>query len=397
MTELHFDLPGDLALPVEVYDTELRLVGRALSEASVPVGPGTYFVEARLPDGSRLQRAVEVAGEAELRVSLGEAGRLLMTSHAASALPETFAEAYRLRGLSYGRTPAERAARTPVARLAHYRVDGLTGWRQVGEERVVARPGPLELPEAGVGALGLSVGGGTMAIVPIPGERADLLRFALAQVAGSAKLELRTRLDNDAGDALLGFLGHDLVEDARLMATSPALSAEALLAGKAGDPIAAAAGAFALLRIDDLDRLHDWTANLANWFPWLPDGAVVRAEHLGRVGEHEAAAELLCEVPRRGLPVLSVGLAVAVDRLRTYAAYWPEREELREALVTLSRYALATDPNRPVTTFSGADPDSPEPSDPRGGPDPGADHPQAEALSVPAPAVVVAKEEKWYA
>jgi hypothetical protein len=35
------------------------------------------------------------------------------------------------------------------------------------------------------------------------------------------------------------------------------------------DPIAAAVGAYALLRFAELDRLHDWTANLYDRFPYL--------------------------------------------------------------------------------------------------------------------------------
>ena len=55
-----------------------------------------------------------------------------------------------------------------------------------------------------------------------------------------------------------------------------ARSAEALLQGKVANPVGAALGGYALLRLNELDRLHDWPDNLAAWFAWLPDGAVSR-------------------------------------------------------------------------------------------------------------------------
>ena len=97
--------------------------------------------------------------------------------------------------------------------------------------------------------------------------------------------------------------------------------AEELLRQKAGDPVAAAAGAYALLYLGELDRLHDWTMNLADWFPWLPDGTVIAAEHRAREGDHDRARQLLREldyVDGALVPWLSAGLFYTCDRLRTY-------------------------------------------------------------------------------
>ena len=88
---------------------------------------------------------------------------------------------------------------------------------------------------------------------------------------------------------------------------SPAVVSEDLLYGKVADPIAACVGAYTLLRLGELDRLHEWTENLKNWFDWLPDGLAIRAEHLARRGQHAQALEnLLFKTPSLFVDVLGV-------------------------------------------------------------------------------------------
>jgi hypothetical protein len=60
---------------------------------------------------------------------------------------------------------------------------------------------------------------------------------------------------------------------------------ERALRDKRRSPVAAAIAATVLLRCGALAELHDWPRNLANWFPWLPDGAVLWAETLLRRDE----------------------------------------------------------------------------------------------------------------
>ena len=63
------------------------------------------------------------------------------------------------------------------------------------------------------------------------------------------------------------------------------------------------------LRLGQLDRLHHWPRNLADWFPWLPDGAVIAGEESALEGDHAAAIEQRLRGGRRGLPVFSAGLS----------------------------------------------------------------------------------------
>jgi hypothetical protein len=57
---------------------------------------------------------------------------------------------------------------------------------------------------------------------------------------------------------------------------------EQTLSDKRRSPLAAAIATTVLLRCNALDYLHDWPRNLADWFPWLPDGAILWAETLVR-------------------------------------------------------------------------------------------------------------------
>lgn len=367
MTELYFEMARDVDLPIEVYDSELRLVGRSLSSAAVSVTPGTYFVEARLPDGSQLHRTVEVAGEAAHEVVLGELPREdrfgMRSPGLATEEAPTIRETMTRRGPGLVYAEQEMLGQ-PLGLLATFRLEALGGWQPVEQRPIPPWTGrwTVTLPDAGVGAIGLERADGSMTIVRVPEEQGHLLQFEIVGDRERGPLELRGRVASEPANALLSFLNLDLIEDAEVLTHSQELQGEELLRGKLADPLAAAAGALALLRMNALDRLHDWTSNLALWFPWLPDGAIVRAEHLARVGRHEEAANLLREVPRRGLPVLSLAFASGVDRLRTYAGFWPDDRELKRALVILTRYAMATDFSQTVTTFSGRAPDSPEPA-----------------------------------
>jgi len=84
--------------------------------------------------------------------------------------------------------------------------------------------------------------------------------------------------------------------------------------------VAAALGGYALLRAGQLDRLHHWPRNLADWFPWLPDGAVIAGEEAALEGDHTLAIKYVCDAGGRGLPVFGAGLSLLASRLREYSA-----------------------------------------------------------------------------
>ena len=87
-------------------------------------------------------------------------------------------------------------------------------------------------------------------------------------------------------------------------------TAEQLLQGKMADPIGAIIGGYALLKLHELDRMHDWPDNLANWFETLPDGAVIAGAVAARRGDDEAAGNWFKKAMERGIPIFSEGLSL---------------------------------------------------------------------------------------
>jgi hypothetical protein len=171
-------------------------------------------------------------------------------------------------------------------------------------------------------------------------------------------------LENKMADLLLRYSQKGYQEQAALTATT--IDAEQLLMGKFEDPIAAAVGAYSLLRFGELERLHEWTVNLQERFAWLPDGAAIRGEHLARRGNHAEALTSFLKLSDRGLPLFSDGLSYAVERLRLYLGLKEgtfEEEKLHQArslLETLHCFAACTDFREPITTFTGLTPHMPD-------------------------------------
>jgi hypothetical protein len=180
------------------------------------------------------------------------------------------------------------------------------------------------------------------------------------------KYSMEVYLKNTSADLLLRYWEQGMWQLAAGVANSTAISAEELLNQKRRHPIAAAVGAYALLRLGELERLHDWTENLKNWFDWLPDGLAIRGEHLARLGKHEEALRVFCELPMRGLPCFSDGLSYTVDRLRLYLSFGEEHfkaEDLKQAasvLALLDPFVAFANFRKPLLTYTGLDPAKPD-------------------------------------
>lgn len=180
------------------------------------------------------------------------------------------------------------------------------------------------------------------------------------------KYSMDVYLKNTSADLLLCYWERGLWQLAAGVANSAAISAKELLYQKQQHPIAAAVGAYALLRLGELERLHDWAENLKNWFDWLPDGVAIRGEQLARLGKHEEALRVFCELPGRGLPYFSDGLSYTVDRLRLYLSFGEKHfkaEDLKQAasvLALLDPFVAFADFRTPLLTYTGLDPGKPD-------------------------------------
>jgi hypothetical protein len=349
VSELSFDLPSrqeDVA--VDVYDADLQLVGRRLSSDRILVDPGTYFVIGRLPDGSELHTSVRV-GEAE-------------PARAELAPPAPPADDDLELYVDVPEPSAGRSIEEDRGELAAYELVAGGHWELVQRWPAYKLPESFEFSSFAVDAFALGHADRSRTWVRIPRRAAEYLEVDVRE-GHDGRARVAVSLAHRTARALLEYLDAGLLVEAALLADSPAVTAESLLYDKREDPVAAAAAAFALLRMGEIERLHTWTSNLSTWFPWLPDGLVAEAEHAAREGRHEDALRLLRQLPERGLPLLSMGLTYAADRLRMYVRLNPADVELRRQLDQLARYALATDFAEPVTTFHGDSPDSPHPSD----------------------------------
>jgi hypothetical protein len=139
--------------------------------------------------------------------------------------------------------------------------------------------------------------------------------------------------------------------------------AQSLLWGKLANPYAAAAGGYVLVRTlrgAELPDWYSWLANLDNWFPWMPDGAVLHGWQQLLQGDDESieiARNCFIEAVRRGVPIYTDGVRLLVrglSRLSRDPALARDRA-LHGALHRARIFASAVDPTKPFTTLIDSD------------------------------------------
>ncbi len=141
-----------------------------------------------------------------------------------------------------------------------------------------------------------------------------------------------------------------------------ALLAVSKLQGKRREPIGAAEGAVALLKVLGELEEHErpplqWFYNLTEWFPWLPDGPVAAAWYglyLDELDVDEARRLLLLGY-RRGIPALTAALRLLRDGLEL-AAMDKTDTEVHEALRTVSGWVAVAEPDPVRTTLLAGSP-----------------------------------------
>lgn len=156
----------------------------------------------------------------------------------------------------------------------------------------------------------------------------------------------------EAGDAAaVGALADEVEEQAA-----------AMLRYKWTSPFGAAAGAYVLMRLGRPGRI-DWTRNLLDGFPWLPDGGVIHATQLlrtyGQTPRARAAKVLtearhaLVEAANRGVPVFTEGVRLLADGLANVASTSAYRgdDDVAGALTYAESLALRARPDELCTTL----------------------------------------------
>jgi hypothetical protein len=374
-----------LDLPVEVRKPNLALVARTLSSQSVEVEPGPYYVTATLPAGQELTQTVEVAEGEHASVELSpdtcdesphelhefahfflnretvapsvwpklEAGMPGATERGLESLGGTAVAEGKLRLFSGNAVLDQLQPRNDLLPQHTYTMDGLTQFEIYGVEA------PLMAQLLQPNAPPLNVG--------LPAAPNTSCTIVLSRQPDNTHT-LDVQLEHRVADLLLHYREQGRFSQAVTALDSQAMNAKTLLRQKKRDPLAAAVGAYGILRFGQLEQLHDWTKNLWQWFPWLPDGAAIWGEHLARLGRHDEALAVFLELPKRGLPFFSEGLSYAIDRLRVYESLGVKESATETvaratlALEQLQRFIPYADFGRPILTYTGLDPTRPDDS-----------------------------------
>jgi hypothetical protein len=402
MNELRIHIEGnysdiaDVTIPVEIIDGNLeRIAERTLSLfqqeiVSVP-GPGRYLVRAFFPSGEWVSTTVTVPdGDA------GEPPVALLRPREVSQ-HETLAWAYTAQGLKrVAGITRRQASEKPSRLLAHVRsfgpetpgaefaatyqiaewnaADGFWKFQRLDsltveaaepdpeDQRVILR-GQLTNPEWAGGdsrqwrpcyqsfRQGKAPENIPLFAVP-PGPRTDML-LVEADDTPEPSLRPMVRGNNPQADAILAYLNQGAFEAARNTGDRLIEQMDSLLGGKVSDPTSAIVAGYCMLKASSI-RHEDWLENLANWFPGLPDGAIICGWGLlyQNPPDQQAARDYFLMAARRGIPMYTVGLRMLMDGLKFCRSLSEGDGEIRQALQAVRRVADNADWKADVTSFS---------------------------------------------
>jgi hypothetical protein len=104
--------------------------------------------------------------------------------------------------------------------------------------------------------------------------------------------------------------------------------AQAFLRAKKINPVQATLAAYALLKVSNEDR-KEWALNLANWFKYLPDGAIIYGWYLIRDGKAEQAHGFFRTALERGVPMYSEGVRLLRNGLNFLRGLYPEDAQVQ--------------------------------------------------------------------
>jgi len=331
---------------VRVADDDVSLLlqppptSRSLIELGDPITAATYQAEPEAVPGELPYAGDEIPGVTPPQSSRGGLGQIL----------DSVGNLLSIRGFLKGR-------RRPTYRLW---VKEGQAWKKL----------PLADPERidsgiqfevqvgnGLHLFELSVGGISQ-FLSLPSAR-SVIAVRTYDSGDDVYSRADARTANHDVESLRGYIQRGELDIARKLALE--VTAERYLQAKTSAPRIAALGAYFLLRVGELDRLHDWPDNLTNWREWLPDGPVIAAWQRLRSDnpDYEEILELLQEAVSRGLPVYTEGVRLLKDGLDLFASDEEEDWDVAADLAWVEKYAQAMVWDKSETTFYGEHPDKP--------------------------------------
>ncbi|NWF28707.1 hypothetical protein HW130_20990 [Streptomyces sp. PKU-EA00015] len=182
--------------------------------------------------------------------------------------------------------------------------------------------GPVAAPDVPVGERQFLVveAAGSVRLVTLPlpwGNREIEVLVNLRQSPTGSAVAVTVR--DPAVGAGLAYMSQGALDTAAQLFTD----VEGMLHSKFRNPLGAAAGAYVLVGTDhSAGETHwdPWLERLAEGFPWLSDGAILRAVRLLRRAspETQQARDGLIEAFDRGIPFYTLGLAWLIDGLSAF-------------------------------------------------------------------------------
>ena len=203
--------------------------------------------------------------------------------------------------------------------------------------------------------------GARLIALPVPwtsfGNEVEVqLMLKMPSLYGKGEPDYTITIGDPMINSALGYVNNGAVKEAASLISFGA--AQDLLFHKMSNPLAATVGGYMLiLGLDrkayraQSDAWMKWVDNLCKWFPWLPDGAVLKAAKYFVLGDkdRDGAFDALMMSFDRGLPVFTFGLNLMLEGMRRFAN--EGEAEARERLAVLETLAAAADPELNFVTL----------------------------------------------
>jgi hypothetical protein len=326
---IRIDAPADRRwggdVPVEVRDSKsMVLKARGVSGGALKVPAGKYWVGATLPNGQQASPddLVEVAAGESKQVVLSWANLDLPAPlERDPSLSGTLADFVRpMTQIFTGKSAARVHGNWLAARLE-------------SKSQSLPKSEPKSFTRERVSSLTIDTRLSDLpAILEISARRSFPTYVALPVAGESGRTTTQWDVDAVSGQASVHFDFHDeklntffdyvqqgFAQEARSISRTLVKQAESYLEERKS-PLRALLAAYVLLRANELDDLDSWSKALCDDYEWLPDGVAIRVEYLAREGAHQAAAETLPLLARRGAPWFRSGVAYVAARAKLYSS-----------------------------------------------------------------------------
>ena len=326
-------------VPIEIRDSNMRLVQSTDRERRFSLPPGLYEVSAVLEDGREHRRfaRVEAGSEAEVEIKANEAPMAMTTFSATTKAVKVIDVATGSRAILARNTSGtllDAALRISNADPAAGQLLDIYGAFLVDERQgewiLEGGNSSDNMPTATI-RIGEQRTIISLPVNPLGAPMANTCTVRIEESAAGTRVTVWISPERTVANALQNMVAAGELSSAAHMADEATL----LLRDKYSDPAGAVLGALILHKVGRLERLQDWVENLARDFAWLPDGRILLATLLvNQRKEMERAQELMIAASKQR-PLYAESFSILLDLLRR----WPGKA--RSAAHQAARDSLA--------------------------------------------------------